>query len=207
MSTPTTRRTDRKREEILAAAARVFQEEGYEVASMDRIAEAAGASKRTVYNHFGSKEALFDAVVEEQLATMLAQKRIAFEVGRPLTAQLADFARAKSLSGADEGALALYRVILGVFVRDPARARDVMERASAGEDALARWLAEAHTAGALAVEAPRAAADLFWGMASGMLFWPQLLEAPLSEAERSRRIAELVETFLCRFRPTRAGAR
>ena len=53
-----------KRDIILDAATMAFRDEGYECTSMDRIAELAGASKRTVYNHFGSKEALFQAVVE-----------------------------------------------------------------------------------------------------------------------------------------------
>ena len=52
-----------KRDSILEAAIRAFRDVGYECTSMDRIAELAGASKRTVYNHFPSKEALFQAVV------------------------------------------------------------------------------------------------------------------------------------------------
>ncbi len=60
MSTsPPTRLTDRKRLAILAAAAEQFRTQGYEATSMDRIAAVAGVSKRTVYNHFPSKEDLF----------------------------------------------------------------------------------------------------------------------------------------------------
>ena len=51
------RDTSKKRLAILDGAIRVFIENGYETSSMDRIAEAAGVSKRTVYNHFPSKEA------------------------------------------------------------------------------------------------------------------------------------------------------
>ena len=58
------RDTSRKRESIIDAAIRAFQEDGFDNTSMDRIAEVAGASKRTVYNHFESKEDLFGAVVE-----------------------------------------------------------------------------------------------------------------------------------------------
>lgn len=53
-----------RRRSILLAGKRVFSEGGYQLASVDRIAEAAGTTKRTVYDHFGSKEALFAQVVE-----------------------------------------------------------------------------------------------------------------------------------------------
>jgi AcrR family transcriptional regulator len=53
-----------RRDAILTAAKSVFMEEGYELASMDRIAERAGTTKRTVYDRVGPKEAVFGAVVE-----------------------------------------------------------------------------------------------------------------------------------------------
>ena len=63
MHTPT-RLTDRKRSAILVAAADQFRVHGYETASMDAIAALAQVSKRTVYNHFSSKEDLIAATVE-----------------------------------------------------------------------------------------------------------------------------------------------
>ena len=58
------RDTSKKRESILDAAVKAFADEGYENASMDRIAEIADASKRTVYNHFPSKDVLFEEVLD-----------------------------------------------------------------------------------------------------------------------------------------------
>ena len=46
------------------AIAEAFAEEGFERASMERIAERARVAKRTLYYHFTSKEELFDAAVE-----------------------------------------------------------------------------------------------------------------------------------------------
>ena len=54
-----------KRAQILAGAAAVFAADGYEGASMARIAAVAGVSKGTLYNDFDSKAALFTAYVEE----------------------------------------------------------------------------------------------------------------------------------------------
>src|SRR6185503_396392 len=61
-----------RREAILEAAKAAFLEDGYQLASMDRIAERAGTTKRTVYDHFKSKPALFAAVVERGCEAMTA---------------------------------------------------------------------------------------------------------------------------------------
>src|SRR5215475_6885402 len=52
---------------ILDAAQRIFLKRGYQSASLDEIAEAAPASKPTIYAHFEGKEALFEAVVSRVL--------------------------------------------------------------------------------------------------------------------------------------------
>ncbi len=67
---PSGERADRKREAIVRAARAVFVRDGFE-AGMDLIAAEAGVSKVTVYNHFGSKEALFLAVVTDALEQAL----------------------------------------------------------------------------------------------------------------------------------------
>ncbi|WP_406280466.1 TetR/AcrR family transcriptional regulator [Embleya sp. NBC_00896] len=50
---------------ILAGARVVFAREGYAGAGIDAIAAEAGASTRTIYNHFQDKETLFGAVVQD----------------------------------------------------------------------------------------------------------------------------------------------
>jgi TetR/AcrR family transcriptional regulator of autoinduction and epiphytic fitness len=53
------------RDAILAAASRVFIEHGFEGASMDLVAKAAGVARRTLYNQFpDGKESMFGAVAE-----------------------------------------------------------------------------------------------------------------------------------------------
>ena len=49
------RQKARRREAIMAAAARLFEERGFERAAMDEIAAAAELSVATVYNYFPSK--------------------------------------------------------------------------------------------------------------------------------------------------------
>jgi TetR/AcrR family transcriptional regulator, mexJK operon transcriptional repressor len=67
---PSGDRAQKKRRAIVRAARQVFVRDGYE-AGMELIATEAGVSKVTVYNHFGSKEALFQAVIGDALADAL----------------------------------------------------------------------------------------------------------------------------------------
>jgi AcrR family transcriptional regulator len=56
-------RGEKRREEIAAVAQRVFLERGFTDTTMQIIASRAGASKETLYRHFGCKEDLFSEIV------------------------------------------------------------------------------------------------------------------------------------------------
>jgi TetR/AcrR family transcriptional repressor of mexJK operon len=68
---PSGERAERKRAAIMGSARETFLRDGFD-ASVDDIAAHAGVSKVTVYNHFGNKEALFNAVVGEALDQALS---------------------------------------------------------------------------------------------------------------------------------------
>lgn len=193
----TSDRLQRKRNEILDAATAAFRRDGYESTSMDSIAEQAGASKRTVYNHFGSKETLFRAVVDRMMETVRASKRVKFDPERSAREQLQSFARAKVAPLKTQG-LDLVHVVLGVFVRDPEFACDAM-KAQSEDNHLAIWLRDATAHEVVSVQDHEAVAELFWGMVSGTLFWPQVLFGVFEPDHEDRLIGEVVDTFLARF--------
>ena len=62
------RDAERTKEAILVAAEDRFARVGFEGASMQQIAEAAGVARSTPAYFFGSKEALYDAVLERAIA-------------------------------------------------------------------------------------------------------------------------------------------
>jgi AcrR family transcriptional regulator len=68
--TQTRRRTSVRRQELIAAAARLFASRGYYAVTVDDIGQALGLSGPALYRHFPSKEALlvavFDQVIEHQ---------------------------------------------------------------------------------------------------------------------------------------------
>jgi AcrR family transcriptional regulator len=56
--------TARTRERILAAATRLFAEEGIHATSVDRVIAEAGVAPMTVYRHFAGKDELVSATLE-----------------------------------------------------------------------------------------------------------------------------------------------
>ena len=63
---------EERRERILAAAARVFAESGYDAAGMREVATAAGISTPVLYDHFQSKAELYAGLLESEVDSLLA---------------------------------------------------------------------------------------------------------------------------------------
>lgn len=66
---------EEKRAEIVVAARRLFVEEGYDAASMARIARDAGVVSNTLYWYFQDKDAVLIAVLDAVLADSMAAYR------------------------------------------------------------------------------------------------------------------------------------
>lgn len=56
-----------RREQILRAATEVFSRNGFEGTTLRQLARRAGISEATIYQHFPSKEALYDAILEKKI--------------------------------------------------------------------------------------------------------------------------------------------
>jgi AcrR family transcriptional regulator len=67
------------RDRIVAAAAKLFYRKGIGSVSVDAVAETAGVTKRTLYNHFRSKDDLAAAYLETRDQPNLAQFKSWFE--------------------------------------------------------------------------------------------------------------------------------
>ena len=66
-------RREQTRDDLIAAADRLFVGGGFHATSLDQIAAAAGYTKGAVYSNFASKEDLFFAVYERRAAVAEAQ--------------------------------------------------------------------------------------------------------------------------------------
>jgi AcrR family transcriptional regulator len=52
------------REQLIAVATELFGARGYEATSIEAVLDAAGVSRGSLYHHFPSKEALFEAAMQ-----------------------------------------------------------------------------------------------------------------------------------------------
>ncbi len=67
------RRADATKRRIIEVAYDLFYRDGFARAGVDAIAEAAGITKRTLYYHYESKDALLAAVLDVQHEIMLSR--------------------------------------------------------------------------------------------------------------------------------------
>ena len=186
---------------ILEAAQKHFNEHGLERASVDAIAADAGVSKMTVYNNFGSKEGLFQAVVRDRSATVVAGFPGAgsLDPDQPEKALLVIGARFLALVRGD--ALGALRAVYGVAGAQPEVCRALYEEGPErvnGE--LAAYLRRAHSAGTLKVRNPVQAADLFLSMFMGSGHIRGLLKLEMPDTRENKALVrEAVRVFMAAY--------
>jgi AcrR family transcriptional regulator len=69
----------RTRSRLLDAAGRVYSRRGFDAATLDEVAEEAGFTKGAVYDHFGSKERLLFALLDEHLVSQIEEQMTLFD--------------------------------------------------------------------------------------------------------------------------------
>lgn len=106
---PLRRDAERNRRRILETARQVFAERGLDV-SLDEIAQRADLGVGTVYRRFPTKEALVDALFEQQLEEVVAIGQEALADDDPWRGLVSFLERAGEMQSADRG---LREVMLG----------------------------------------------------------------------------------------------
>lgn len=152
-----------KQNRILGAALKVFAEAGFSGASMDVIAAKAGLTKPTLYNHFSSKEILFQAMMSAQRDVIM----LAFNMAptSDLVDQLYEFAWSYSKTVMRPEFLSLARLVIGEAHRFPDVGREYQE---SGPDkvltGLMAFLETQRDLKRLTFEDAELAAEDFWGL-------------------------------------------
>jgi len=136
------------RERLLAAAAQLFADHGIDAVSVDLVAEAAGRTSGAVYDHFGSKQGMLLALLDEweqSLVTVIAAEfELAADVGARLRAVAANLVAHPSEE--TRRLLLLERELSLRAARDPAVAAALRVRAAEAHGRMARgfaaWMAD-----------------------------------------------------------------
>jgi len=161
---PLTERRWVRRGELLEAARRVFERDGYHAATVSSIVQLAGLSQGAFYLYFVDKKAVF-AALQEEMATLLRRRiywatRDESEPARRLTAGLTAY-----FEFYDEYRNWMRRLTfegLGIDETFEARQVQLYETLAGGF---------APTLGELGVRAPAVAAAALIGMASQVAYW------------------------------------
>ncbi|MEA4869805.1 MAG: TetR/AcrR family transcriptional regulator [Christensenella sp.] len=192
------RDTSQKRKAILEGAVKVFTQNGFDASSMDRIAEVAGVSKRTIYNHFPSKEDLFQAIVADFLKQRDERKPIQYTSAQSLEEQLKEFAKAELFLINDPVRRGLSKLFTSVFLMDLDFGRKTRSQFEPHKAFIA-WLNAAQENQKLRFQSPELAARIFYGLVEGCLTYPALFTDGASLRNADGLLDEIIATFLSRY--------
>jgi AcrR family transcriptional regulator len=99
---PATRRSrlsaEERRASIIAAATEVFSEVGYQRGTMSEVARRVGVSEPVIFQNFGSKAAVFAAVLDEAAMRIIAAMHERVDANRSVSAWLAELLAPEHLS-------------------------------------------------------------------------------------------------------------
>ncbi|MFV3130579.1 TetR/AcrR family transcriptional regulator C-terminal domain-containing protein [Niveispirillum sp. KHB5.9] len=195
-----------RRQAMIDAAAAIFFEHGFERASLSAIVRRSGGSLSTLYQLFGSKEGLFEAMMTQRCG----------EIMEPLSAPdlsalcpretLTRIARALLDLLMDPEAQGLWRMVMGEGIKFPGLAEIYFR---CGPDillaALRNYLAGLHERGAVYCPDAMAGAQSFCMMVHGEQFFRIAtgLCPPLDDGERERHVRTMVEMFMRMVGPER----
>lgn len=203
MDAPNPTRKDQRREAILAVAAEVFLEEGYQAASMSSIAARLGGSKATLYSYFDSKEALFAAYVKDSCGRIAADV-LDFADADPVTEVLQRLGERLLAQIYSEWAVRIFQVIMAESRRSPELSRIFFSTGpQVGHDRLTQYLEEACARREIAADNCHEAAWLF--MAACRAHHLQILfgaEPRPGPEEIKAQVQRAVQMFMAGHRPT-----
>ena len=192
---------------LLLAAKRLFLEAGFEGVNLERVAREAGVTRQTVYNLFGSKEALFRATVELHWATIARDGDAALSAGFDLAAGpaavLRRFGEAVVRFIDETEQVAFTRLVI---VESHGRPWIAEEFYRLGKRPLLEGfiacLQRLHAAGLIVCPQPLVAAHQFFGMIQELVIWPHVMAIGPAADELPPSglvIEEAVLTFLSRY--------
>jgi AcrR family transcriptional regulator len=192
-----------KRRQIIDGARAIFLAKGFDAASMNDIARAAGVSKGTLYVYFKHKEELFEAIVEQECD---AQAEGIFDLDpgdRDVEGVLKRLGAAyvKFLCRPEKASA--IRTVIAIADRMPEVGRKFYESGPArGMNYLAAYLTAQIDAGALAIDDVQIAAVQLMESFQANLFKPMVFNfAPAPSPDQIERVVRIaVKTFLAAYR-------
>lgn len=196
------RRASPKRAAIVQAATEEFLSHGFSGTSMDRIALSANVSKRTVYDHFPSKEDLFHAIIDEILQKVDAMPAAEVADDEPLEDQLLAIGSIFAQTITERDFMKLSRAVISRFIQSPEWAVHTAKAHARLRQEMTAFFKTQTANGRLSIKDADYAATQFCGLIKEVVFWPELMagQAPSTSLERTTAVKAAVEMFLDHYR-------
>ena len=200
-------RVIRSRAAVLEAARTLFLRQGYAGTTMDDIAALAGLTKRTLYNNYPDKEALFLQIITDvtgfadEFVRQLRRERADGLTAATLPAALDELGTRLAVAAVRAEVVALRRLLIGEARAFPALAAEYYDRAPGQViNALAWRLRRLARVGLVQVDDARSAAAQFAYLVAGEHLDRAVLTGTIPPNERIVAAArEGVRTFLARY--------
>jgi TetR/AcrR family transcriptional repressor of mexJK operon len=197
----------RTRSAVVDAARTLFLRDGYSRTTMEEIAALAGVTKRTLYNNYADKEALFTQIVldfiafAEEFARGLHEELAAGVTGAKLRGALEELGVRLALAITRREVIALRRLLIAEAREFPALARKYFARVPGQVlGALAVAFEQLDEAGQLRVPDARLAASQFAYLVVGEPLDRAMLVGTTPSRKHVVTCARAgVETFLARY--------
>jgi AcrR family transcriptional regulator len=196
-------RGQKRRREIAAVAEGVFFENGFSDTTMQMIAVRAGASKETLYRHFGSKEGLFAEIVETRAKTFLDDLDENFDRAGAVAEVLRTLGLKMLDAMVDPDAISLCRTVISETPRNAELGEIFYSR---GPDRvrgrLTEFLVAARGRDELYCPDPQIAARIFLGAIVSQFHLKRLVLQklpPPTRAQIEAHVDEVVEMFLLKY--------
>jgi len=203
---PEGRLTGRKMKAVLEGGTRVFLERGFAATSMDDVAAAAAVSKRTLYQYFSSKEALFVAVVRGRVENLIQILEAATSAPEgPIS--LRALAERLTQRAFNHETVCLYRIVIAEAGRMPELGRIIDETAlGAALEEIAEVIRRVAAQRGVRLENPAFAADVYLSLLYGVSQVRALLGVDLThEADNlDSRVAAFERAFGLSIAPAKA---
>lgn len=192
--------SQRKRLDILNAAETLFFQQGVEHTSMDQVASLAGASKRTVYNHFENKDVLFQAILVFMFEKVRQEQAVVFDAAVPIAEQLTRIAEQEVALLTSEEFLKVAKVAFMQMLQQPDLAKSLASNNMGCKQDLVAFLEAGVQAQVLTIDDVEFAAKQFVYQLKSLIFYPLLYGFERQEGDSDTKvISETVKMFLARY--------
>lgn len=192
--------TEEKRATILQAAAAVFQESGFDGASMAQVAARVGGSKSTLYRYYRSKEELFIAVNQDAAKRHIlpSLEQLLSSKSENLLQVLTRFGVEALAMVASEDSIKTMRTVISESGRSDIGRRFYEEGQKLGIEALAGFFEIQMDAGLMRRADPTAAAKHLLALFDSETVFPCLMgiRGPLTEPEIYDAVGRAVDIYL-----------